>query len=203
MKIHIEFELPRWAKLTFFALACGALVSVANAAPPKTFIAGETLTAQALNDNFSGLDQRLGPLESAAHPASAFRAERSTALVVAPSGAVPIPFNNVVFDVAGEYAPATGLFTATSAVIYLAICSVDYPNVGNFEISALLMKNGTVFEGADMNATNTGSFVRPQASALVQLTAGDTVGCAAYQNSAGNQSINPGSYTNFSVARLY
>lgn len=66
MRIVIEVEAtPRVKRALRALLFVGALTAsgVAFAAPPKEFVKGEPLTAQKMNDNFAGLDDRLAALE--------------------------------------------------------------------------------------------------------------------------------------------
>jgi hypothetical protein len=195
-------------------VVAGGLCGVAVASLPHTFVAGETLTADNLNSNLTALDQRLAAVESSvttlnqAHFPSAFRAYTEQAQAVA--NPTIIVFDKVDFDLASEYNPATGGFTAKQAGYYLVTCGLVFASPSaNGYFAAIVYKNGTaVANEASISvsqASATPISATPQTTALIQLAANDTLTCAGAQNSGANQSIQPGfvGRNAFSAAKLF
>src|SRR5689334_3781768 len=63
--VVVDLELSRRQKqFICAAVVTGVGISVAVAAAPRSFTAGEVLKASDLNENFSGLDARIGSIEN-------------------------------------------------------------------------------------------------------------------------------------------
>lgn len=223
--VTVDLELSRRQKLVGAAVAMLLVpMGVAVAAPPNTFVAGATLTAADLNENFAALDTDvtalkasvadLDPavtaleasvtaLQAAGHPKSAFRAIRTTSQNIPTNTPTPITFDTEQFDVGNEGTPANGQFTAAAAGIYQVQCSSHLTSgTGAGPIySMFVIKNGVEIQGEDRHASS-GSYLSIVASSLVQLAAGDVVNCAFFHTSGATVSLTPGTRTHFSVARV-
>lgn len=221
--VVIELQLTRPQKLAAALTVCGAGVALcaswASAAVPHSFTEGEVLTAANLMQNFADLDTRVTNAQSTAdaaaadvadlqaqtHPASAFRAYRSTNIAVPSGTATPIVFDQEEFDIASEYDPATGTFTAKNAGVYLLTCSTwlaTSPTPGAVWNVNIYGPDFAI--GSDLQ--NSGAKgLSPTVVAIRQLDAGDQVSCSFYHDAGATQTINASfpERNAFSVARLY
>jgi hypothetical protein len=114
-------------------------------------------------------------------------------------------FDVVEYDLAHEYSPATGTFTATQAGVYVFSCEYWGPGEYASGFSSGVIKNGSVeLDIDDRQNTTAGVTLNTHSVAIARLVAGDTVTCLAYQSTGGT--ITLGSFGNrdvFSGARLY
>ena len=178
--------------------------AIAWASPPHAFSDGQILTAQELNDNFTALDARLTVVEGQVHAPSAFRAVRTTAFNTPANATTTVVFDNVLFDLDGEYNVATGAFVPKNAGTYLIACSFDYLTPGVAEWSAILFDGATELVGTDMQSSTGGAYSGPETVILTRLAAGDSITCRTFQNSGVSQPLAIGGSRNtFSAARLY
>jgi hypothetical protein len=76
MRLKVDLEIPQWTKWLAGGIAIGLALGQGAwrvyAEVPNSFKAGDTLSAQKLNDNFASLDSRASTLEQ--RPTSAFYA---------------------------------------------------------------------------------------------------------------------------------
>lgn len=204
--VVVDLELTRNQKRVSAALACVALAagtSMAFAEVPVTFTAGDVLTAASLNQNFQDLDGRLTTVEAAQRPPSAFKAERTTSLSVPSTTVVFLDFDDELFDLGDEYDPATGVFTAANAGIYLIQCASEtqVPATGGQIYASFIVKNGVELFGVDVQATPQ-TFVSSVATAVETLDAGDEVECAYFQTSGQSVALFTDRRAHFSVVRV-
>lgn len=223
--VTVDLELSRRQKLIGAALAMLAVpMGVAFAAPPNTFMAGATLTAADLNENFAALDTDVAALQvsvadlepavttletsvtalqAAGHPKSAFKATRTTGMSIPTTAPTPITFDNEQFDLGNEYNPANGVFTVAAAGVYHLQCASHLTSgtgVGSL-YSMIIVKNGAELHAEDRQASSA-SYLSEVASTVAQLAAGDTINCAFFQTSGSAVSLTPGVRTHFSAARV-
>lgn len=149
-----------------------------------------------------GLATQLSLLSNQVHPASAFRAWTETAISIANEGQT-IAFDQVDYDLASEYDKTTGVFSPKFTGIYLVTCAFDYSPSASGDFAAVLNDNGTGLGAAEQ--VYSGQDISPEYSSVVQLSAGDSLTCEAFQNTGANQSLHGGLVGRnvFTAARLY
>lgn len=207
--VIIDLEIPprvkKWALRigipTVALLGGGAL---AYAEGLVTWSSGQTLHATDLNDNFTYLQGEIAALQGQVHPASAFRATLSNATNIANNTSTQIVFNNVLFDLGGEYDAAAGVFTPKNAGTYLVMCDLEVASGatnGGWYVDIFDGQNAVIGTAVAANAY-AGSV---ETEALTQLAAGDAVSCSALEETGGNQSLYLGytGHNTFSATRLY
>jgi hypothetical protein len=158
--------------------------------------------AGGLQTTIAQLGDRLEALEEAVQPRSAFQAQRGSAQTIAPGGSYVI-FDEVQFDLAGEYDPATGTFEAERDGFYEFWCnlawSIDDATPGYIEAQLHVGDFEAVYAGHYGPGVAATRSVR----AVLELEAGQTVRCNAFQGDLGMQELNPGSrYLTFGGRRL-
>jgi C1q domain len=168
---------------------------------------GDTLQAAALNRNFTYLQSEISTPALSPRTPSAFLAERTTELTAGSRLIVPIVFDKTLFDLDAEYDAATGVFTPKQAGIYILTCAVSWTTAAAGEVqSAILLKNGQDLDGTDLvaGAPNV-TFMRPEVTTIVQLSATDQVQCATYQGSpsAATTDTSRPDRNRFAASRLY
>jgi hypothetical protein len=221
LKVYvIDLEIParvkRWALRIGIPIVLVGAAAVAIAATPlHTWATGDTLTAADLNGNFKALDDRLTALEAQARPPSAFHATLTTATSIPTGALTTVIFDHVDYDLAktaaggsAEYSPVTGAFVPKAAGVYLINCIVELAGgapTATIDWGTVLYKNGTNMANTDtygVGLITMSQGVTQEAS----LAAGDTITCAAYQNTGGPLpfQINAGIIRNsFAATRLY
>jgi hypothetical protein len=209
--VVIDLEIPhrvrKWAIRVGLpaALLLGA-GTVAYAGGLVSWSAGQTLTASDLNENFNYIQGEIAALQAQSHPPSAFRAHTSNGLTVPTNTRVTGLFDVVDFDLAHEYDPATGTFTATQAGVYLLSCEFFGPGEYASGFSSGVIKNGQSIEldVDDRQNTTTASTLNTHSVAIAQLAAGDTITCVAYQSTGATIALTYLAGRNiFSGSRLY
>lgn len=190
MKITLDIDCPRWMKTVAMVLVpvlASSVMGIALAAP-KTFAAGETLTAAALNENFSALEAEI---VAGSHPPSAFRAYRNAQLSIADDVAQNVKFDVEIFDDGNEYDPSTGRFTAKSAGTYLIQCGFLFASSANSLYGATIFRNGGEIDASSMWAAGAGPnmSVKPSVSQIEHLAVGDVVDCSVYQHTGAAQPL--------------
>jgi hypothetical protein len=210
-EIVIKLSLPRWLKSRRGVVAAALVVGSAAtvwATVPNTFASGDVLSAQKLNDNFSYVEGEITTPTLSPRTPSAFHANLTNATSV--TGVTTVVFNQVGFDLASEYNPATGTFTAKNGGIYVINCSVYFTSNGTASTWVVeLSKNASTFLAYSEihSSTSTGDVgsITPHATTIVQLNAGDAVTCGAsqYTGSAQPLDVSPAARNEFSAARLY
>lgn len=220
----LDLELSRRQKfgaaVALTAVLAAVSASVALSAPPHVFQSGAVLAAADLNANFADADARITALEAdladanaaitaltaKTHDPSAFRAVRTLNQSIPHATPTKLVFDSELFDLANEYDPATGVFTAASAGTYSVHCALWLiaPNGAGPVWAMTVERNGTQLVGADWQSAAAKGFT-PTVDGLVHLDAGDKLSCVAYQDTGVTQSPNPGfpERTTFSAARLY
>jgi C1q domain len=191
--------------------------AVAWAAGLVVWSDGQVLKAEDLNGNLNyvegqiagdgGLQTRITQLEGEAHPASAFRATRTSQLSVA-SVETQVAFDNVLFGLASEYDVAKGVFSPKSAGIYLVKCGFIYTAAAtNTTFTAALFNNGVGLDGTDLQSSVSGQNLVTGVTTIAKLSAGDSVTCSTLQQTGVSQSlvVHTGSddRNTFSAVRLY
>jgi hypothetical protein len=186
-------------------LGGGALAWAANGM--TVWNHGDTLQASALNANFAYLQGEITTPELAPRAPSAFLAQLSTTATVASRTIAPLLFDTVVFDLGAEYDPTTGIFTPKTDGIYFVTCAVSWTTGFAGEVqSAILLKNGQDLDGTDLVSGGPNvTFMRPEVTTIVKLSATDQVKCATYQGSAGSATTDDSrpDRNRFAATRLY
>lgn len=203
----IDLELaPRVKKWALrIGIPVGALIvgGVAFADLPGGYMDGQPLTKEELDVNFNYLQGEIATLQGEVHPASAFRAQRSTALNIPNGGApdTPVTFDNVIFDLASEYDVATGKFTPKTTGTYLITCGLDFsPSTDGFFATAIVVQSSYVGNSGVQSSVSPS----PTVATVAQVAAGQSVACHAYQSTGTSQAILLyGGNNNFSAARLW
>jgi hypothetical protein len=179
----------------------------ANHAPNADNATNATNATTAATANAAGgtLASTISTIQGEIHPASAFRASMTSSVMVPSNTATYVAFNQVAFDLGGEYSTSTGTFTPKNAGVYIVTCSyligVLSPNGTDDEV--IILKNGT--EIADSAGNSSAVTTEFTATAIVQANAGDAIRCQIYQLSSATQTIvaNAPDRNTFSAARLY
>jgi hypothetical protein len=194
--VVVDLEMSRRQKriagLVAGLAAVGVLASVAVAQVPHTFAAGDVLKASELNENFAKVDADLLTLQTSvealqerAFPASAFHAFKTQSLT-ASAGYNNLVFDTERFDVADEYDPATGRFTAANDGLYWLQCQAwKQASNGTSTGLALLVNDNDQINAND--AVNTSqSNLTIAVTTMVQLSAGDEVSCNFFSGESGH-----------------
>lgn len=209
-EIVIRLRVPRSTKRQRFVAIVAAAVlgsaALVYAAVPNVFTAGDPLSASKLNDNFSSLQGQITPSNLGTRVPSAFHATLTVSATTTAGQAVH--FDQVDFDIAGEYNKVTAAFVAKNAGIYLITCSVFFlagGTPGTYQIE--VRKNGNqliVNEIQSSNTTIDSGALTPSLAATAQLAAGDTLQCFGFLVGS-PATLHAGSVplNTFSVARLY
>lgn len=141
LRIEISSNTTKWARrAALFGLPLvAAIVAGVAVGVPKKFVAGEKLTAAALNANFDDIDGKLGALESDGADVAARLTQlegKKTRISVQgyAGGTIPsqsftkVKYANVEYDDLGEFDAATSTFTASVAGDY-EFCNATYIQV--------------------------------------------------------------------------
>lgn len=146
----------------------------------------------------------ISALQAEVHPASAFHAYQMAAYNVA-NGTNPLALDTVEFDLAGEYATVSGIFTPKSAGIYLLNCQIEFILNASADWAAVLLKNGNQLGVTDISIAANNGGISPAVFGVFKLAAGDQVQCASHQDTGAAQPLYVGSTNRntFSGARLY
>jgi hypothetical protein len=210
MKLTIELECPEWmqkvGKIVFPLLAV-AVSGAALAVPPKTFAAGETLTAGDLNENFSNLDSRVAAMET---NMSAFSAHQTSPQDVTSGAGTTIVFNEKDFDLGSEYSAATGVFTSASGGLYEVTCDVEWDvtqPAGSYDFQTTIFQNHDWNTGVEVGLRLAPNFPHVAAHGLVKLAPGDTLQCQGFQGTGftvatEDAALQNNSATRFSAIRI-
>jgi hypothetical protein len=208
--VTVDLEIPARVKRWVLRVGIPACVllgggALAWAGLPHTFADGQVLSAQDLDDNFNALDTRLTAVQGQVHAASAFRAWTSNAVPIPGSGfPLTVAFDQVDYDLAGEYDAGTGVFTPKASGVYLVTCAFEFNAAATAYYTADLVDNGAELGVSEQYVAVSGQISR-EYSSVIQLAAGDSVVCGAAQSSGTSQVLmggHPGRNM-FSAARLY
>jgi hypothetical protein len=222
--VIIDLEIPRSVKKWGIRLGIPLAVliggsTLAWAAMLHTWNSGDPLKAVDLNGNFAALQSEIAALQQSTtalqqvtHPASAFRAYLTTTngLNVPNQTQTPVQFNLVDYDLAHEYDPGTGKFTAANAGVYLVSCEFFGFAAGDAGVfSATLFKNGTgndlQVDADDVQNSSTTTSLTSRATVILNLKQGDYLMCSLYQSTGGDVTLGNSGFsqrTSFSAARL-
>ena len=150
------------------------------------------------------LATQLAQIQSAMHPASAFHAYVKTATSIPNAAFTPVAFDTVEFDLASEYVAASGTFTPKQPGYYLIQCALQFYANASGEWAVSILRNGTQVAVGDLSGSAAVSIL-PAVSAMLKLSAGDSIICNAYQGSGTAQPLYTGAVNrnSFSAARLY
>jgi C1q domain len=229
--VVIDLEIPPSVKKWGIRLGIPLAVLIGGsglawAAMLHTWNNGDPLKADDLNGNFAALQGEIAALQQSTaalqqsttglqqvtHPPSAFRAYLTTVggLNVGNGAQTPIQFNQVDYDLAHEYDPGSGKFTAANSGVYLVSCEFFGFAAGDAGVfSATLFRNGTgddlQVDADDVQNSSTTTSLTSHAMAVLNLKQGDYLICSLYQTTGGNITLGNSSFsqrTNFSAARL-
>ena len=121
--VIVDLEIPprvkRWALRVGIPL--GVVLgggAVAWAAGLVTWTTGTTLTAADLNTNFSYVQGEITPTAYGTRTPSAFKATVTTATSIPSGPSTSVVFDNLEYDLGGEYSTTTGTFTVAHAGVY-------------------------------------------------------------------------------------
>lgn len=213
-EIVIRLMLPQLRRRHLF-IAIGAAVlgsaAIAYAMAPATFNAHDQLSASKLNDALASLQGQITTTDLGARMPSAFHASLTTRIDI--NGA-PIPFDQVDFDLAGEYNRPTGAFVAKNAGVYLFNCSVFFTstdtNTGNPNTWFIWLKKNniplTIVDIQSGTSAQDGGGVAPSSTTVVRLAANDMITCGAgipQSTSTKTPDVNDPARNTFSGSRLY
>jgi hypothetical protein len=147
--INLKLRLPRARWVAIGAVA--ALITVAYAAVPQTFSAGEPLSASALNENFAALDQRGGgycgataPVQPRLDPTNGYLGGAmlcAKAMGCGPTARICTPQDMVQYASTGQKSPPGWI--ATGIVSFPAGSTID--DCGGF--------TSNTSEGTEWNGT--------------------------------------------------
>jgi len=112
-----------------------------------------------------------------------------------------IVFQNEVYDPDGRYNNATGRFTPNVAGYYFIDASLQFSNsTGNYLFESTIWKNGSEEFKNRMWNDGSNSDVHCKVSGIVSVNgSSDYISIAAWQNSGGNITVNPGNGSYFSA----
>jgi hypothetical protein len=154
-----------------------------------------------------GIASAITTLQGQSHPPSAFHAWLTLATSIPSGMTTVVALDHVEYDLNEEYDKTTGVFTAGAAGVYLLNCAFlfDLNGPSTNYWSAVLYKNGAQVIGNDVYTTNASTpTISSETSVTTQLSKGDVVTCAAYQNSGAATSLSLVTTRNsFDAARLY
>ena len=213
LKVYvIDFEIParvkKWGRRLGIPAFVLSVAAVAFAAPLHVWATGDTLQATDLNGNFSNLQGQISTATFGTRTPSAFSAGLATAKSIPSGVATLVAFDTVYFDLASEYSTATGVFSPKAAGVYLVSCTVEFPNPGPggpYDSEIFIRVNAGDALAADLPMT-IGSASSPTGTVLVQLAAGDSVTCLAYQSTGAALALytcGGGCRDRFGATRLY
>lgn len=203
--VTVDLELSRRTKRALgLGLGLALLVgggAVAYAGGLHSWKTGDALNADDLNNNFGNLETRLAAVEATVHPASAFHATADLAQGIPTTVDTTVVFDQVEFDSANEYNKVTGGFSPAHAGVYALSCTTQYQAIHTTDWYVTIRKNGADLVGQYLSP---GVPASVSANVITQLAAGDTITCAAWQNSGGSiPLLADGTRNSFSGARLY
>lgn len=191
-----------------------ASAMIAHAFDTSWIAPGQPLSSSQLKADLDETQSRLAALQGqittpsfATRSPSAFHAGVTKATTI--TGAPPIVFDHVDFDIAGEYNNVNGAFVAQNAGIYLVACNLFFTAGGTpATFGMAISKNGnsiTLVDTQSGTSTSDGGGITLQAIATVQLAPGDTVACAGGDESGATRSLdtNNAARNTFSVTRVY
>ncbi len=154
--------------------------------------------------NASGmLATQLALLQGQVHAASGFHAWTAAAVSIPSRVSFPVAFEKVDYDLSGEYSPTTGAFTVKQGGVYVVKCGFTFGPAFAAAVSAGILKNGSEVDARDVPQSTVFN-VGVEVTTMVQLASGDSLTCAAFQNSATAQSTlsSAPARNTFSAARI-
>jgi len=211
-ELVIRLRMPRLTVRQRLLAVVGAVVvggaALVHAAAPSPFAAGDTLSAAKLNSNFTAVQEQITTPTFGTRVPSAFHASVTTAASV--TGSQYVVFNHAEFDLGGEYNTTTGTFTAKNAGVYLVTCNVFFtPDGTPATFGLIIYKNNSsevsIVDTQSGTSTSDVGGIAPAAIATVQLAAGDTLRCAAGDETGATRDLdtNNAARNTFSATRLY
>lgn len=214
LKVYVvDLEIPASVKRWGLRIGIPAAVvlggaTAAWAAGLHTWNTGDTLNATDLNNNFSALQSQITTSTLGTRTPSAFHAHLTQTTSVPASSSSTVLFDTADYDINSEYTAATGKFTAKNPGLYAVDCALFYTAQGTVGTWAVnINKNGSVFAyGEQQSSTSTGDHggVSARATDIIQLAAGDTLTCNAYQVTSTAQNLDiDGTRNTFSATRIY
>jgi hypothetical protein len=163
-----------------------------------------------LQQSVSTLAGQVTAMQAEVHAPSAFRALLSVSQFVNPDSYAAIAFDQVEYDLAGEYDSATGKFTAKQAGEYLVHCGFwqEAPATPGVWTTQILRTAAGAASSVEEDAVDVQSGVvgglTSSVVATMQLAAGDVVQCQYFNPSSAVVTLQVGQRRNvFSAARLY
>jgi len=182
-----------------YAVEADHAVSATNAA-----------TAATANAAGGTLATTLSTIQGQVHPASGFHARLTTATTVPTGQLTSVAFDTVDFDSNGEFDTTTGLFKPKTAGVYVVFCEFQYVMATSTSAcSATIVRNGTEVVAVDSATippiTTGGPHCVSMVTTTLQASAGDSIGCSAFQFSAANATatLQQVQRNTFAAARLY
>ena len=142
-----------------------------------------------LATQLQAMTDRISALEAGSARAGAFQAVKTTPQTIPANGAAYVLFDNERYDLADEYEPTTGTFTASTDGIYYFTCLVAWHSADGVvaQWEASLHFNGSeVFYTGDISD---GRAATRLVSGTMQLHAGERVQCSALQLSPDPQPL--------------
>ena len=214
LKVYvIDLEIPAKVKRCALRIGIPAVVltvaAVALAAPAlHTWMQNDPLNATDLNANFSQLQNQITTPTYGQRTPSAFRAWTLMGTSIQNDNAQTVLFEQVDYDLAGEYSTSTGAFSPKQKGIYLVTCALEYAPTISGQYGAIL-EGGNGIGGqlgvSEVQLTTAPIHVTPEYTSAIQLSAGDSITCAGAQSSGTAQPL-LGGFTGrnmFSAVRLY
>ena len=203
--LELSDRTKRWllrVGVSMLVLCAGAVALAAGTL--HSWSTGDTLQATDLNGNFTAVAGQITDLQSKTHTASAFRATLTSATAAQTAVFTPVLFDQVDFDLAGEYNATSGVFSPKEAGVYLIVCAVEYsPTVAGSLYGAAVFLNGARFGLTEINAS-TANGSTPEHTMVAKLAANDAVKCETDQYTGAAAAVySMGGLTHFEAARLY
>jgi hypothetical protein len=118
------------------------------------------------------------------------RYSRGSTLSIPDATDTVVPFTTKIEDTHGAYSTSTGLFTAPVAGYYSVSAMIDYSTASATGARQLYVyKNGALYTVIGYLPGNATWTPTPTGNAIIPLSAGDTLGIYARQNSGGAQNV--------------
>ncbi len=205
----IDFQIPmqikRLALRAGIPIAMLSVAAVAWGAPLHTWVQGDTLSAADLNGDFDNLQGQITTAKYGLRTPSAFRATLTNALTTNDNVASTVVCDSVQYDLASEYDKTTGKFTVHQGGVYFASCQLSF-DVVNVDFSVTILRNGIGIANATARSGSPSTGEQPNVATTIDLAAGDSLTCIAYQNSGVTEPLylaNAAIPTSFTAARIY
>ena len=188
----VVHEIPGRAKIGAVPYALEARHAVSASTP-----------SGALATTVQQLTERVSALEAGSAQSSAFLAYKSSAQSIATGGGVVVVFNEEQVDIASEYEPSSGRFTAKAAGLYEFSCTIAWDLGGNSDGTYEVALQLNDYEHTYNGSAHSGEAVTRSITGVIELAPGDRVACTAL-NSYGPSPLHVSaeSYNTFSGHRI-